>query len=55
MSVKLRVIVSDDDFRRLDLSNGIPDSVENLCDAVRHAIGIEQPFRLTWIQTLMNS
>lgn len=54
MSVKLRVIVDDNDFRRLDLSAGIPDSFANLHDTVRQAFGIERHFRLQYMDADFN-
>lgn len=42
--LKLRVIVDDDDFRRLDLHSGMPETLTELHNTICQAFGIETDF-----------
>lgn len=47
-SVRLRVILGDDDARKLILPAGMPGSTEDLCQTIEDSFGIQQEFRLQY-------
>jgi len=54
-SVKLRVIIEDDDFRRLDLHSGKPKTLMDLHNTIRDAFGIERDFRIQFMDPDFNN
>lgn len=48
LPVRLRVILGDDDARKLILPAGMPGSTEDLCQTIKDSFGIQQDFRLQY-------
>ncbi|XP_074550048.1 uncharacterized protein LOC141807753 [Halichoeres trimaculatus] len=52
--LKLRVIVDDNDFRRLDVPTGLPETLEELHNAIRESFDIENDFRIQFMDPDFN-
>ncbi|KAG7471688.1 hypothetical protein JOB18_043535 [Solea senegalensis] len=52
--MKLRVIVEEDDFRRLDLHSGKPKTLMDLHNVIRDTFGIERDFRIQFMDPDFN-
>lgn len=46
--LRLRIILGEDDARKLILPAGIPDSIEELCQTIKTSFGLQQDFRLQY-------
>ncbi|XP_034557216.1 uncharacterized protein LOC117825460 [Notolabrus celidotus] len=44
--IRLRIILGENDARKLILPAGIPDSIEELCQTIKTSFGLQQDFRL---------
>lgn len=53
--MKLRVIVEEDDYRRLDLHSGKPKTLMDLHKAICDAFGIERDFRIQFMDPDFNN
>lgn len=53
--LKLRVIVNNDDSRRLDLHSGTPETLTELHDTIRQEFGIETDFRIQFMDPDFNN
>lgn len=53
--LKLRVIVADDDFRRLDVPSGMPRTLTDLQSTICQAFGIERDFRIQFMDPDFNN
>lgn len=46
--IRLRIIVGDDDARKLVLPRGLPDSIKELCQTIKTCFGLQQDIRLQY-------
>lgn len=46
--IRLRIILGEDDTRKLILSTGIQDSIKELCQTIKTSFGLQQEFRLQY-------
>lgn len=46
--IRLRVILGEDDARKLILPAGIPDSIEELRQTMKTSFGLQEDFRLQY-------
>lgn len=46
--VRLRIILGEDDARKLILPGGMPESTEELCQIIKNNFGLQQDFRLQY-------
>lgn len=46
--IRLRIILGDDDARKLVLPRGLPDSLEELCQTIKTSFGLQQDIRLQY-------
>lgn len=46
--IRLRIILGEDDARKLILPAGISDSIEELCQEIKTNFGVQQDFRLQY-------
>lgn len=53
--MKLRVIIEEDDFRRLDLHSGKPKTLMDLHSTICDAFGIERDFRIQFMDPDFNN
>ena len=53
--VKLRVIIEEDDFRRLDLHSGKPKTLMDLHNTIPDAFGVERDFRIQFMDPDFNN
>ncbi|XP_050959844.1 uncharacterized protein LOC127161251, partial [Labeo rohita] len=53
--LKLRVIVGDDDYRRLDLHSGMPETLAEFHNTICQAFGIETDFRIQFMDPDFNN
>ncbi|XP_028297007.1 uncharacterized protein LOC114458826 [Gouania willdenowi] len=52
---KLRVIVEDNDYRRLDLPSGMPETLTELHNTIREAFGVEHDFNIQFMDPDFNN
>lgn len=53
--MKLRVIIEEDDYRRLDLHSGKPKTVMDLHKTICDVFGIERDFRIQFMDPIFNN
>ncbi|GAA6097765.1 uncharacterized protein LOC122873815 [Tachysurus ichikawai] len=53
--LKLRVIVGNDDYRRLDLDSGMPETLAEFHNTICQAFGIETDFRIQFMDPDFNN
>lgn len=53
--LKLRVIVGNDDYRRLDLDSGMPETLAEFNNTICQAFGIETDFRIQFMDPDFNN
>lgn len=46
--IRLRIIIGDDDARKLVLPRGLPDSIEDLCQTIKTSFGLQEDIRLQY-------
>lgn len=53
--IKLRVIVDDSDFRRLELHSGMPNTLTELRSTISQSLGIQRNFRILFMDPDFNN
>ncbi|XP_051815604.1 uncharacterized protein LOC110954116 [Acanthochromis polyacanthus] len=48
LPVRLRIILGENDARKLHLPAGLPDSIEELCQTIKTSLGLQKDFRLQY-------